>query len=91
MIYNSLIWHHIKYFLRARGTNCNSIELLQKKTVIVINFKSPFDHTEPRLKGMYRPKLFDIYACQLMKLYYKLYQNWLPVDFESFLPEYGEF
>ena len=36
-------------------------------------------------------KLHDLYTCQLMKLYYKLYQNWLPVYFERFLPEYGEF
>ena len=36
-------------------------------------------------------KLNDLYTCQLMKLYNKFYRNWLPVYFERFLPEYGEF
>ena len=31
MIYNSLILPHINYFLLAWGSNCHSVELLQKK------------------------------------------------------------
>ena len=34
-------------------------------------------------------KLHDLYISQLIKLYYKLYWNWLPFYF-IFLPEYGE-
>ena len=45
MIYNSLILPHMNYSLLARGANCHSIELLQKKAVRVINFKSPLAHT----------------------------------------------
>ena len=52
MIYNSLILSHMNYSLLAWGANCYSIELLQKKAVRVINFKSPLAHTEPILKGM---------------------------------------
>ena len=91
MIYNLLILPHMNYSLLAWGTNCTSTELLQKKAVRIINFKSPLAHTEPILTNMNQLKLHDLYTCQLMKLYYKLYRNWLPVYFERFLPEYGEF
>ena len=35
-------------------------------------------------------KLPDMYTCQLLNLYYKLYRNKLPAYFENFLPEYGD-
>ena len=44
----------------------------------------------PILKGMNQLKLPDMYTCQLLKLYYKLYRNKLPAYFENFLPEYGD-
>ena len=47
-------------------------------------------HTEPILKGMNQLKLPDMYTCQLLKLYYKLYRNKLPAYFENFLPEHGD-
>ena len=46
MIYNSLILPHINYSLPAWGSNCHSVELLQKKAVQVVNFKSPVTHIE---------------------------------------------
>ena len=52
MIYNSLILPHLNYSLLAWGIQCPNIELLQKKAVRVVNFKSPVAHTEPILKGM---------------------------------------
>ena len=39
MIYSSLILPHMNYSLLARGANCYSIELLQKKAVRIINLK----------------------------------------------------
>ena len=41
MIYNSLILPPMNYSLLAWGSNCHSIELLQKKAVRVVNFKPP--------------------------------------------------
>ena len=38
---------------------------------------------------MNQPILFDLYTCQLLKLYYKLYRNKLARYFDSFLPEFG--
>ena len=90
MIYNSLILPHLNYSLLAWGIQCPNIELLQKKAIRVVNFKSPVAHTEPILKGMNQLKLPDMYTCQLLKLYYKLYRNKLPAYFENFLPEYGD-
>ena len=40
-IYNSLILPHLNYSLHVWGTQCPNIELLQKKAVRVVNFKSP--------------------------------------------------
>ena len=91
MIYNSLILPHINYCLLAWGSNCHSVELLQKKTVRVVNFKSPVAHTEPILKNMNQLKLPDLYTCHLLKLYYKLYRNKLPPYFENFIPQYGAY
>ena len=89
MIYISLILSQLNYSLLAWGTPCLNIELLQKKAVRVVNFKSPVAHTEAILKGMNQLKLPDMYTYQLLKLYYKLYRNKLPAYFENFLPEYG--
>ena len=39
---------------------------------------------------MKQPKLSDLYTCNLLKLYHKLYRNRLPPYFDNFLPEFGE-
>ena len=75
MIYNSLILPHMNYSLLTWGTNCQSIEVLQKKAVRFINFKSPLAHTEPILKGIDQLKLADMYTCHLIKLYFMLYRK----------------
>ena len=80
----------MNYSLLAWGANCHSIELLRKKAVRVINFKSSLAHTEPILKGMDQMKLPDMYTCHLIELYYKLYRNEIPTYFENFIPEYGK-
>ena len=89
-IYNSLILPHINYSLLALGTKCQKIELLQKKAVRVVHSKSPFAHTTPLFKKMNNLWVSDLYTCNLLKMYYKLYRNMLPVYFESFIPEYGD-
>ena len=49
-IYNSLILPHMSYSVLVWGTQYNKIELLQKKAVRVLSFKSPIAHTEPIFK-----------------------------------------
>ena len=88
-IYNLLIMSHLNYMLLAWGTKCHKIKLLQKRAVRLLYFKSPIAHTKPLFNRMKQPILCDVYTCQLLKLYYKLYRNRLPSYFEMFLPEYG--
>ena len=38
---------------------------------------------------MNQTKLSDLYKCQLLKIYYKLYRNKLPRYFDNFLPGFG--
>ena len=71
------------------GNKCSKIELLQKKAVRLVNFKTPIAHTESLFKQMNQVKLSDLYTCHLLKLYYKLYKNRPPSYFDNFLPEYG--
>ena len=67
MIYNSLILLHFNYSLLAWGCKCQSIEILQKKAIRIVHFKSPIAHTEPILKAMNQLKLSDMYTCHLLK------------------------
>ena len=46
MIYNSLILPHYNYSLLAWGCKCQNIEILQKKTIRIVHFKSLIAHTE---------------------------------------------
>ena len=91
MIYNSLILPHLNYCLLAWETQCPNIELLQKKAVRVVNFKSPVAHTEPILKGMNQLKLLDI--CILAN-YLNYTTNYIAINYQptlkKFLPEYGD-
>ena len=88
-IYNSLILPHMSYSLLDWGTQCNKIELLQKKAVRVPFSTFKIAHTEPILKKMNQLKLTDMYTYNFLKLYYKLYRSKLSGYFDNFLPAYG--
>ena len=66
LISSSLILPHMSYSLLFWGTQYNKIELLQKKAVRVLSFKSPIAHTEPFYKGMNQLKLINMYTCNLL-------------------------
>ena len=82
---------HINYSLLAWGTKCQKIELLQMKAVRAVHSKSPIAHTNPLFRKMNNLMVSDLYTCNLVKMYYKLYQNMLPIYFKSFIPEYGDY
>ncbi len=88
-LYVSLIVPHFNYGLLAWGTNHDKINKLQKRALRTIHRTTPTAHTTPILKRMNQLKLTDIFKCKLLKLYYKLYRNKLPIYFENFLPDYG--
>ena len=58
---------HLNYMLLAWGTKCHKIELLQKRAVRLLYFKSPIAHTKLLFKRMKQPILSDLYTCQLLK------------------------
>ena len=91
MIYNSSILPHMNYSLLAWGSNCHSIELLQKVAVRVVNFKLPLAHTEPILKNINQLKLPNVYTFHLPKLYNKLDRNKLPPCSDNFVLHYGTY
>ena len=65
-IYNSLILPHMSYSLLAWGTQCNTIELLQKKAVRVLFFKSPIAYTVPIFKRMNQLKLNLLFFANIL-------------------------
>ena len=71
-INNSLNMPHLNSLL-AWGIKSHKIEQLQKKAIRVLYSKSLIVHTEPLFIKMNQPKLSDLYTCQLLKLYYRLY------------------
>ena len=88
-IYKTLILPLLNFSLPRWGNKCSKIELLQKKAVRLVNFKTPIAHTEPLFKQVNQVKLSELYTCHLLKLYYKLCRNRLPSYFDNFLTEYG--
>ena len=58
-IHKTLILPHMNYLLLTWGNKCSKNELLQKKAVRPINFKTPIAHTEPLFKQIKQVKLSD--------------------------------
>ena len=83
-IYNLLIMPHLNYSLLAWGIKSHKLEQLQKKAIRVLYSKSPIANTEHLFIKMIQTKLSELYTCQLLKLYYKLYRSNLPHYFDNF-------
>ena len=73
----------------AWGTKCDKIYKQQKRAIRTIYKTTWTAHTMPLFKRMNQLTLTDLYNSNLLKLYYKLYRNKLPIYFECFLPSYG--
>ena len=67
MIYKSLILPHFNYSLLAWGSKRHKIEILHKRAIRVVKFKSPIAHTEPILKTLEQLKISDVYTCYTPK------------------------
>ena len=73
-------------YIRKWGSNCHSVELLQKKTVRVVNFKSPVVHTEPILKKYESTQITRFVYFSFAEIILQIIQN-----FENFIPQYGAY
>lgn len=82
-IYNSLIASRLNYCLLAWGHNIGRLFLTQKRAVRIVNHSQYNAHTEPIFKQLKLLKLGDLYNHQLLKLYYKLINNQLPLYFNN--------
>ena len=70
MFYNSY-FASSEFSLLTWGNKCSKIELLQKKAVRLVNFKTPIAHTEPLFKQMNQVKLSDLYNNNNNNIYLK--------------------
>ena len=77
--------------IAGMGNEMSEIELLQKKALSVVHSKSPIAHANSFFRKMNHLGVSDLYTCNLLKMYYKLYRNMLAVYFESFIPEYCDY
>ena len=81
-IYHSLFATHLNYGL---GTHVNQVSKLQKKTVRIMSNSEYSAHNEPLFKTLKLFKTEDIYKLKLMKFYYNLSYNLLPLYFNYYL------
>ena len=68
--------------IAGMGNEMSEIELLQKKAVRVVHSKFPIAHANSFFRKMNHLGVSDLYTCNLLKMYYKLYRNMLAVHFE---------
>jgi hypothetical protein len=83
-IYNSLIIPHFNYCILSWGASIKLVERLQKRALRVISYSKRISHTEPICAQFQLLKVQDIYKISILKFYYNLCNNKLPVYFEVF-------
>ena len=86
-IYNALFMPHINYCILAWGFSpLKRILLLQKKAVRSITCSSYYSHTAPLFKSLKLLTVDDIFLAALLKFYYKLINDCLPIFSNSLIP-----
>ena len=83
-LYNTLISSYINYGLLVSGMKCAQIEGLQKKAIRLITNSSYIAHTTPLFVEEKLLKVQEIFKLKLLKFYYKLCNNLLPIYFDSY-------
>ena len=78
MIYNSLVIPYLQYGILCWGFKTNRPFKLQKRAVRLITSSKYNAHTEPLFKNLKILKVSDIFKINLLKFYYKLYNNKVP-------------
>ena len=75
--YGSPIWY------LASSTNLNTIKILQKKCIRIINFSSFNTHTNPLFAENKLLKFDDIITYGLLKTVFDFYKGYLPEDLQD--------
>ena len=89
LLYNSLILPHLQYAILCWGKKTSRLFILQKKAVRNIVCSKYKAHTDPIFKKLKLLKLDDIYNMCLLKFYYKLEHENLPVYFRNFMTSHN--
>ena len=77
ILYNSLILPHLQYGILTWGFCLGRLEKLQNRAVVT---RSKYNaHTDPLFKSLNLLKLKDLFELSVLKLYFKLKHNLLPV------------
>ena len=84
-IYHSLFATHLNYGLLLWGTHVNRVSKLQKQTVRIMSNSEYLAHSEPLFKTLKLLIIEDLYKLKLMKFYYNLLYNLLPLYFNYYL------
>ena len=84
-IYNSLFVSHINYGLLVWGGDLDRIFKLQKKAVRIITRNDYIAHTEPIFKSLELLKVEDLSKLKILKFYYNLLHDSLPVYFNKYI------
>ena len=84
ILYNSLVLPHLHYCVVIWGKQNDKILKLQKRAVRIISIAKPFSHSDPLFKKLRILKINDIYELNLLKLYFKIAKNMLPIFFSNF-------
>ena len=77
---------HINYGMLLWGSEIGSVKKYQKKAIRNITNSHILAHTEPLLKNLGLLKVGDIFKLRLLKIYYKMINNELPLYFMTYVP-----
>ena len=85
-LYNALITSQFNYCILCWGfviSENHSLHILQKKALWLITNSSYISHIEQLCKELRVLKVFDMFYVAVLKFYYKLMNNDLPLHFST--------
>ena len=83
MIYHAIITSRLSYMSLVWGTQSERIAVIKKKAIRIIHGAHYLSHTDPLFKSLGILKFEDLCKIALMKFYYKLKNNQLPIFYSN--------
>ena len=80
ILHTGMVVHHCVF------VDDGSVKKYQKKAIRNITNSHVLAHTEPLLKNLGLIKVGDIFKLRLLKIYYKMINNELPLHFMTYVP-----
>ena len=89
-LYNTLFLPHLNYGILLWGSETESIQKVQKRSLRIISDNKFNAHTEPICRAERLLKVKEIYRLGIYKFYYKLINNHLHYYFQDFTPTFSD-